>query len=254
MNRLTLATAAGLPLLALIFHVIAGTVGLAAGSIAIVARKGGRWHRRSGVVFVYAMLAMGLAAVGISLYEGKQSVSGGAVAAYLVFTAWTTVRPLPGMVRRTDIALMMLAFVLALGGLAQAFRAFGTPGATIDGVPAPMAVFMSTIVLLAAIGDARMIRGGALKGPSRLSRHLWRMCFGLFIATGSFVAQLVRMTFMPHWTRSMPVILLLAAGPLVVMVYWMWRVRRNRGLYPARDASRRPTFAARLAGSRAAGS
>lgn len=44
-------------------------------------------------------------------------------------------------------------------------------------------------------------------------------------ATGSFVAQLVEMTFMPDWMRSAPVILVLAAGPLVVMLYWMWRVR-----------------------------
>jgi uncharacterized membrane protein len=236
-DRLTLATAAGFPLLALTFHVIAGTVGLVAGSIAIATRKGGAWHRRSGVVFVYAMLAMGLAAVGISIYEGKQSVDGGAVAAYLVFTAWITVTPLPGDGRRSDVALMLLAFVLAIGGLAQAFMAFATPGARIDGVPAQMAVFMSAILLLAALGDLRMIRGGTLKGTRRLVRHLWRMCFGLFIATGSFVAQLVRMTLMPHWTRSVPVILLLAAGPLAVMLYWMWRlrVRRNvRGVVTAK--------------------
>ena len=241
MERLTLATAAGLPLLALAFHVTAGTVGLVAGSIAVVARKGGPWHRRSGVVFVYAMLAMGLAAVGISIYEGKQSVDGGAVAAYLVFTAWTTVRPLRGVGRRADIALMILAFVLALGGLAQAFVAFGTPGARIDGVPAAMAAFMSTVVLLAAVGDWRMIRGAPLKGARRLTRHLWRMCFGLFIATGSFVAQLVRMTFMPHWTRSVPVILLLAAGPLLVMVYWTWRVRWKRGFFTASNAFSGPS-------------
>jgi len=63
------------------------------------------------------------------------------------------------------------------------------------------------------------------------------MCFGLFIATGSFIAQLVRMTFMPTWTRSVPVILILASGPLVVMLYWMWRVRLRqnvRGLVTAR--------------------
>ena len=40
---------------------------LVAGYIAIAARKGGTWHRRSGTVFVYAMLAMGLAAVGIAV-------------------------------------------------------------------------------------------------------------------------------------------------------------------------------------------
>jgi hypothetical protein len=50
------------------------------------------------------------------------------------------------------------------------------------------------------------------------------------IATGSFVAQLVRMTFMPAWTRSVPAILVLAAGPLVILLYWMWRVRLRQNL------------------------
>jgi hypothetical protein len=50
------------------------------------------------------------------------------------------------------------------------------------------------------------------------------------IATGSFVAQLVRMTFMPAWMRSVPAILVLAAGPLVILLYWMWRVRLRQNL------------------------
>jgi hypothetical protein len=93
-----------------------------------------------------------------------------------------------------------------------------------------MSFFLGTIVLLAAIGDARMIRAGGIQGTRRLARHLWRMCFGLFIASGSFVAQLVKMTFMPDWMRSLPVILVLAAAPLVVLLYWMWRVRLRRNL------------------------
>ena len=56
------------------------------------------------------------------------------------------------------------------------------------------------------------------------------MCFGLFITTGSFVAQLIKMTFMPAWTKSLTFILVLAAGPLVVLLYWMWRVRLRQNL------------------------
>ena len=228
--RLTLATSAGLPFLALAFHATAGTVGLVSGGIALVARKGGTWHRRAGQVFLLAMIAMGLTAVGISMYEGKEAVGSGALAAYLVFTAWTTVRPLTAANRRVDIALMLLAWVLAAGGFALAFTALGRPRHRIDGVPAGMHFFLSTIILLAAVGDVRMLRAGGLRGTRRLARHLWRMCFGLFIATGSFVAQLVRMTFMPAWTRSLAAILLLAAGPLVVLLYWMWRVRLRQNL------------------------
>jgi uncharacterized membrane protein len=237
--RLTLASSTGLAFLALAFHATAGTAALVAGSIAIGARKGGTLHRRAGRVFVLAMIAIGLTAVGIALYEHKETVAGGALAAYLVFTAWTTVRPLAAAGRRTDIALMLFAGALALAGFAQAFAALNRPGHQIEGVPAGMQFFLSTIILLAAVGDVRMIRARGLTGTRRLARHLWRMCFGLFIATGSFVAQLVRMTFVPAWMRGLTVILVLAAGPLVVLLYWMWRVRLRhnlRGLVTARLA------------------
>jgi uncharacterized membrane protein len=229
-DRLTLATATGLPWLSLVFHVVMGVVALTAGSVAIATRKGGTWHRRSGVVFVATMIAMGLSGVGIAVYEGKDDVAAGAFAAYLVFTAWTTVRPLRGAGRGADIALMLLAFTFALWGFARGFAALERPGNQIDGVPAGMVFFLASIVLLAAIGDVRMIRAGGLQGARRLARHFWRMCFGLFIATGSFVAQLVMMTFMPAWLRSVPVILVLSAGPLVVLLYWMWRVRLRQNL------------------------
>jgi len=35
-------------------------------------------------------------------------------------------------------------------------------------------------------GDIRMLVRGGVFGAKRIVRHLWRMCFGLFVATGSF--------------------------------------------------------------------
>jgi hypothetical protein len=228
-DRLTLATSTGLPFLFLALHVATGVVAFIAGVIAIAARKGGEWHRRSGIVFAYAMIATGLMAAGISVYEGK-AFGGGLVTAYFVFTAWTAVRPLAGAARLVDGGLMVFAFSMAAAGYAHAVSALDRPGNQIDGVPAGMMFFMATINLLAAIGDARMIRAGGIRGTRRLARHLWRMCFGLFIATGSFVAQLAMMKFLPAPFRSLPVILMLAMGPLVVLVYWMWRVRLRQNL------------------------
>lgn len=229
-DRLTLATATGLPWLSLAFHVAMGLVAFAAGFIALGARKGSPWHRRSGTVFACAMIATGLTAAGIAAYEGKPTVVGGALTAYLVFTAYTTVKPLPGVTRRGDVALMILALTLAAAEYRFALTALGRPGNHIDGVPAGMMFFMATIILLAAIGDARMIRAGGIQGTRRIARHLWRMCFGLFIATGSFAAQLARMQFLPEALRGLPAILVLAATPLVALLYWMWRIRLRQNL------------------------
>jgi uncharacterized membrane protein len=76
-----------------------------------------------------------------------------------------------------------------------------------------------------AMGVAALAAGytaiAARKGGTwhRHTRHLWRMCFGLFIASGSFVAQLAMMKGMPAWMQSVPVMVVLAAGPLVVLLY-----------------------------------
>ena len=214
----------------LVFHVLMGTGAFVSGLIAIGARKGGRWHRSAGVIFVYTMVAMGLSGVAIAVYQGKADVAAGALASYLVFTGWTTLKPLPGAGTGTDVALMALAFLFGASAIGNAFTALASPGNTLHGVPAGMFFFLGTATLLAGIGDFRVLRAGGIHGSRRIARHLWRMCFGLFIATGSFTAQLVMMKFMPPAFRSMAVILFLAAGPLVVLLYWMWRVRLRQNL------------------------
>jgi hypothetical protein len=49
-----------------------------------------------------------------------------------------------------------------------------------------MTFFMGSVMLLAGAGDVRMLVRGGVFGAKRIARHLWRMCFGLFIAAGSF--------------------------------------------------------------------
>lgn len=225
-DRLTLATSTGLPFLSLAFHVATGMIALVAGFIAVAVRKGGTWHRRSGIVFVWAMIATGITAAGIALYEGKPA--GGVLIVYFVLTAWTAVRPLPRAGRGVDMTLMVFAFALAAAEYARGFTALGRPGNQIEGVPAGMMFFMATIVLLAAAGDARMIRAGGVRGTRRVARHLWRMCFALFIASGSFF--LGQMKFIPEPVRIVPVIVVLAVSPLLMLLYWMWRVRLKQNL------------------------
>ena len=45
-QRLTLATATGLPFFVLAFHFAVGLTAIAAGSVAMAARKGRTWHLR----------------------------------------------------------------------------------------------------------------------------------------------------------------------------------------------------------------
>jgi hypothetical protein len=68
-----------------------------------------------------------------------------------------------------------------------------------------------------------LFRGGVFFDTQRLARHLWRMCFGLFIATGSlFLGQ---QQVFPDWLRGSNMLLIPALLPLGLLIFWLVRVR-----------------------------
>lgn len=225
MDRVTFATSAGIVWLALAVHFSAGLVSIVAGTIALSAAKGGRLHKQSGLVFTWAMIVLGLFAAGIGVYENRPSqVFAGLVAAYLVFTAMTTVKPLAGIGKPINAVLMVAAFVYAVASLYGGVTEYLDPTIEVVGRPRVVPPLVGgAVILLAAIGDLRAIRAGGLRGSRRLARHLWRMCFALFVATGSFF--LGQMKFIPEAVRLVPLLLVLAFTPILFLFYWMWRVR-----------------------------
>jgi len=120
---------------------------------------------------------------------------------------------------------MLVAFGLALTQLIFGAMAINHP---VKGVPTPMIFFVGTVALLAAIGDWRLLRAGSITGARRLARHLWRMCFGLFIASGSFFFGQTK--FLPEPLRIAPLLGALGIAPLIVLLYWLWRVRLRKRL------------------------
>ena len=122
---------------------------------------------------------------------------------------------------------MLVAGVVGLLNIGMGVVAAATPGGT-PGVPTPIYFFVGGVLLLAAFGDLRIIRRGPLAGSRRLARHLWRMCFGLFIASGSFFFGQAQ--FLPKPVRSPALLAIPALAPLALLVYWMWRVRARQSL------------------------
>ena len=213
-------------------HILAGGLAILAGGLALAATKGGVLHRKSGIVFVCAMLTMGTSASILAYAKGGVShpnFLGGFTAGYFVITGVTTVRRQWVWSRRLDVAAAIVALTMAILTLARGVDAMGQPHLTINGVPAPMLFFLGTIFALGFFGDLRVIRFGALRGAARLRRHLWRMCFGLFVAAGSFfsirarVAKILPEPFLSAPMRMLPILLV-----FVVMFYWLWRLRTGR--------------------------
>ena len=211
--------------LVLPIHVAAGGLGLVLGAVALLVKKGGTIHRRSGRLFVCAMVVMGIGAAILG------NVGGGLVAVYFVATALTTVRPMSPWTRRINVAALTVAVGLALLDIVGGVKAFNSPRGVLNDVPFLMFFFLATVMILAAAGDVRIMRFGVPRGRPRLARHLWRMCFALFIAAGSFfsirerVAKILPEPFTTAPMRALPILLLFGA-----MFYWLWRVRGRRTL------------------------
>jgi uncharacterized membrane protein len=207
------------------FHVLGGAVAIVSGLVALYASKGSTVHRRSGAIFVCAMLLMSLSGAGLAVGRigAEINIPAGLVTAYLVITALLTVRPPSARSREIERAAMVAAFVLGAVSIASAAV---TAGRGQPGFAVPLVMF-GLIAWLAGVGDRRMLRVGGLQGAARLKRHLWRMCVALFIAAGSFFLGPVRR--IPEPMRTLPFRLI----PLVVlltMAYWLWRYRqRSRG-------------------------
>jgi uncharacterized membrane protein len=216
-------------------HIAAGGLAIVLGAVALVAKKGGSIHRRSGVLFVYAMLVMGFTAAILGLRRNGPTdgnIMAGLMTAYFVVTALTTVRPPSPWTRRVDAGALTVAVVLALAAVVGGVMAINSPRLSPSGVPfrtiGVMSFVLATVLTLAAVGDLRIMRSGLPRGGPRLARHLWRMCFALFIAAGSFfsirerVAKVLPEPFTTGPVRALPILLVFGA-----MFYWLWRVRRR---------------------------
>jgi hypothetical protein len=218
-------------------HIVAGGLAIVLGAVALTVKKGGAIHRSSGMLFVYAMVVMGVTA---SILEFRRSSSvtnlfAAFMTVYFVGTALTTVRPASRWTRVINVVALTVAVGLALVAIAGGVEGVNKPGLSPGGVPfrtiGVMSFILGAVLLLSAAGDVRIMRFGMPRGRPRLARHLWRMCFALFIAAGTFfsirerVAKVLPEPFTTGPMRALPIVLLFGA-----MFYWLWRVRGRRTL------------------------
>jgi uncharacterized membrane protein len=213
-----------------VVHILAGSLGLIAGFIALYAAKGAPLHRKAGMVFVYVMFTSSVFGMLIAAVRGVApavNIPAGLLTAYLVVTALTTVRPGLAGSRGLNLGGLAVALAVASSSVTFAVQAFSN-GGTRNGMPAFPFVMFGTVGMLAVAGDVRVIRSGALRGPARLARHLWRMSFALFIAALSFFIGQAKV--IPEPIRIYPLLALPLLAVLGTMFYWLWRIRIKRRL------------------------
>jgi hypothetical protein len=211
-------------------------------------RKGSRRHILAGKVFVASMLTMAVAAVYLAIAKHQpNNIGGGILTFYLIGTAWLTARRRDGGTSHFDWFAALIPLTIGILGWMNGLDALRSPEGAKYGVPAGMHLFMGSVCLFAATGDVRMLVSGGVLGTKRIARHLWRMCFGLFIAAGSFFLgpsnrPLRLLSTVGLGQYLSPVLfrtsfyLVLTILPLLLLIFWLVRVRftsaykRNDGI------------------------
>lgn len=190
------------------------------------------------------MLTMAAGGVYLAFAKSKPGdVLGGALTLYLVATSWVTARRRTGKPGVFDWTALLAVFALISVTATWAVEAAQSPTGLKNGYPPGVFLFLGSVALIAMIGDIRMLVRGGVSGVRRIARHLWRMCFALFIASASIF--LARQRLFPAFMRTSGTLYLLSYLPLLLMIFWLFRVRRRRvsELLLGRDTAISPAIA-----------
>jgi uncharacterized membrane protein len=234
----------------LLVHIWAGIVALPSGIAAIVFRKGSPRHVLAGKIFVASMLTLSIAGAYLAIVKHDlDSVAGGLLTFYMVGTAWLTARRGDGKTSRLDWVALLIPLVLGIVTWISGIGDLRSGASEQNRADVGMGLFMGSVMLVAAAGDVRMLLRGGLFGTGRIARHLWRMCFGLFIAAGSFflggnnrplrlLSSVGIGQHLPQALFSVGLYSILTLFPLVLLIFWLIRVRfRNAYTGQAQSSS-----------------
>jgi hypothetical protein len=200
-------------------------------------RKGSPRHVLAGRIFVASMLTMGAFAAYLAVVRNQpNNIGGGILTVYLVGTAWLTARRRDGETSRWDWVLLLIPLANGILLWMTGVRVLRSGHSSLGGVPVGMMFFLGSVCLLAAAGDVRMLVRGGVAGVKRISRHLWRMCFGLFIAAGSFflgganrplrlLSTVGLGKYLSPTLFNTMLYLILTVLPLILLIFWIVRVR-----------------------------
>ena len=118
---------------------------------------------------------------------------------YLIFSGWLTARRPTEGVGAFEVAGLIWALTGASAAMILSWMAAQTPEHTLDGAPQQAFYIFVAVSTIAALCDLKVILRRGISGAQRVARHVWRMCFGLFVASGSlFLGQA---QVFPDWLR-----------------------------------------------------
>ena len=207
-------------------HIVGGAIGMVTGVVALASRKGQRVHRAAGSVFFLAMFVAYAIGAGVApfLDTGQRpNFVAGIMALYLLVSGATAARRRDFKAGAPEVIGLIVALSITAAGVIFMRMGGASPSGTVDGSPPQTFLLFIIAGAFAAAGELHVLVRKQLSNLSRIARHLWRMCFSLFIASGSFF--LGQSQVFPEVLRDSVLLPILALAPLPVMLFWLGKVR-----------------------------
>lgn len=209
----------------LMLHIGVGTICLLSGCAALIFRKGSRPHRTAGKLFVITAVSAAASAVYLAIFTPEKMISviGGAMAFYLVVTGWFAVKRKPTTTVFIELGLLVIPVVAGVSALMLGLEAAGSQSGTKEGLPPGTYYFWASTAALCVVLDINLILRGSVSSIARISRHIWRMCFAIFIAAAALL--LGQQHVFPDVLRNPYILFAPLLLVLVVMIFWLLWVR-----------------------------
>lgn len=168
-------------------HFWIGCIAVIAGFTAFAARKGFVLHRAAGVTFVAAMVLLTASGLWLSIArEILFTVFLSAIAFHAVATGWAAAareKPFGGLMTKASPA---FSGAIVLGAAYGGMRAAAAPGGMLNDLPPGAFYIVAGVGVIIFFYDAVFALADNPTEQRRLTRHLWRMGFSFFLATGIF--------------------------------------------------------------------
>lgn len=201
----------------ILIHAATGGVALLGGTLALMTKKGGRIHKRSGLVFFYSMLLSAFLALTVAILPGHLSpflFSIGLFSSYFILSGYSSLR-----YKKKDFGLLfdqLLAALLILTGAAMIVYAF-----LLDSNLNTVLIVFGSMGVFFGTRDLRSFKDRKSLRKKWLQRHIGNMTGGYIAATTAFLVVNEVLPGLANW--FLPTVL----GSIYIG-YWINKVSGKR--------------------------
>lgn len=215
----------------LFIHIVAGTLGLISGFIALASSKGSGLHRLAGKVYFQTMIIMSLTGMNMALRSMIFiTVLASALTIYLVYTSWLAVKIAYFKSLAFKVSSFVMGACVSFFGMCLSLRAYyGTTDMIHSfAVPAEVYYLFTGLALIATTADLVFIFQKKRQYKRRMLRHVWRMCVPLYIASSSFFVGQEQL--FPDWLQGSYLLQIPQFTAILLMLYWVARIHIYKGI------------------------